>query len=34
MHIYIYYNIKLHYKRSYMCRCFCTIFRELWCCVC
>jgi len=26
-------HIKLHYKRSYMLRHFCTIFRELWYCV-
>ena len=31
--IYIYLNIKLYHKRSYMFRCFCTIFRELWYCV-
>ena len=34
IYIYIYiYNIKLYYKRCYMSRCFCTIFRELRYCV-
>ena len=34
IYIYIYLNITLYYKRSYMFRCLCTIFRELWYCVC
>ena len=33
-YIYIYYNIKFYYKRLYMFRCLCAIFRELWYCVC
>ena len=33
IYIYLYYNIKFYYKCS-MLRCFCTIFRELWFCVC
>jgi len=33
IHIYIYYNIKLYYRRSYMFQCFCAIFWELWYCV-
>jgi hypothetical protein len=28
------YGTKLYYKRSYMFRCLCTIFRELIYCVC
>jgi hypothetical protein len=34
LRIYIYYNIKLYYKRPYTFRCFCAIFREIWYCVC
>jgi len=34
MHTYIFYNIKLYYKRFYMFWCFFTTFRELWYCVC
>jgi hypothetical protein len=34
IYIYIYYNNKLYYKRSYMFQLFCTIFRDIWCCIC
>jgi len=31
--VYIYIYVKFYYERSYMFRCFCTVFRELWYCI-